>query len=164
MKKIFTFVCALISMSCIYAANDGKINYNGDNFKVSVFNKEVAEKEIASAKAVYAFELVDFDLDLGNTFDNCEVYHNPKTNEYAVGNSVKVDGEWKEYAIIFSLGKAEIMWFQLSGENDNPLKHLPSGFDYADPYKVGFAGYSSEAGYCNASHNGKHNSMIVFIK
>ena len=55
MKKIFIFVVSvIISVSNLHAANDGKnVRYNGKTFEIEVFNQDVAEKEIASAKHVY---------------------------------------------------------------------------------------------------------------
>ncbi len=160
MAKFFTLVCVCFAIStAVCAVNDGKnIPYNGETFTVSVFNQDVAEKEIASAKHVYCFKLADFELNIGNTADNWDCMINPHTKEYAITNYIRTEGKTLWYAIIFSETGARMIEF-----NPSTKDHLP-GFEYADPSEVGFVGCCSKAGYANADLNGVHNSIVVFIK
>ena len=157
--KNFIVMCLIIfAASNTYAANK-EIIYAGKAYKINVFNQDVAEKEIGAAKCVYAFELAEFNLNSGNTAESLECLYNTNTEEYAITTYIKDQKgiiEWK--AIIFSSKGAKMIKF------DPKTKEQLAGFEYADPTEVGFVGYSSKAGYANANHNDKHNSLIVFIK
>ena len=162
MKKIFIFVVSvIISVSNLHAANDGKnVRYNGKTFEIEVFNQDVAEKEIASAKHVYAFQIAEFGLNQGNSDDNWDCLFNSATGEYAFTNYVKSEDKVTWIAIILSPNGARMIEF-----NPSTKDHL-TGFDFVDPCtnEMGFVGYCTHVGYANASHNGVHNSVIVYIK
>ena len=153
-KLIFTIVCALFVVSNLFAtsSSDKFVSYNGQNFEISVFNQKEAEKEIAEARKVYAFCVSPVSLNIRNSSEDFMCYFNSATQEYAVEIRVKIEEKVKVDYIIFSERGAKM------------VETLPSGFDFADVNEVGFVGYATKAGYCNAALNGVHNSLIVYIK
>ena len=155
-------MCVCFAVSTVCSANNGKnIEYKGKTFEISVFNQEIAEKEISNAKHVYGFEIADFDLNIGNTDENLECMYNNTTREYAVTTYVKdKKGTTRWIAIIFSSNGARMIEFE-----PTTREHL-AGFDYVDPCsnEMGLVGYCNKAGYVHAICNGKLNSVIVFIK
>lgn len=158
---ILTLACVIFMVSNACAANDSKtIVYNGKSFEIEVFNQDVAEKEIASAKHVYAFQIAEFGLNQGNSDDNWDCLYNKETKEYAFTNYVKSKNKVTWIAIILSPNGARMIEF-----NPSTKDHL-TGFDFVDPCtnEMGFVGYCTHVGYANASHNGVHNSVIVYIK
>jgi hypothetical protein len=149
-------------VSNLHAANDGKtVRYNGKTFEISVFNQEIAETEISNAKHVYAFEIADFNLNMGNTDENLSCMYNNTTQEYAVTTYVKDDEKGTKWlAIIFSPNGAKMIEYDPTTKD-----HLP-GFNNVDicTKEMGLVGYCNKAGYVHAICNGKLNSVIVFIK
>ena len=165
MRKLFSLAFIMLSVSTVCAANDtitidrafvdgASVVCQGKMFFISVFNQETAENEINNAKAVYAFQIVDFNLNQGNTGEEHIGLYNPRTSEYAVTNYVKYDDKIIRYAIIFSENGAKLI-------KDVKFSHL-EGFQSSN--KIGYTGYCAAAGYASANLNGVHNSVIVYIR
>ena len=164
MKKVIFFVVSVLTVSCALAAKvketSNLVVYKGESFEISVFNQKVAKREIKKAKYVYCFEVADFNLDQDNCSDSWDCFFNSFTGEYAITNYVKSGESIKWVAVIFSKNGARLEEFTPTTKD-----HLKN-FEAVDPStkEIGLVGYTSKAGYCNAKHNDKHNSIIVFIK
>ena len=154
MGKIVFFLSVAFCLSVNCFASETHVTYNGKTFTISTYNENIAIKEIANARKVYAFVVSEVALNTGNASDFSNTFINYSTGEYAI--EVEVNDKRKNYTlncyVIFSLESARIESI------------LPEGFE-TTMTEVGYAGSdTSQAGYCLADNEGIRNSYIVYVK
>ena len=133
-----------------------KITYLGKTFTISkdLLDQDSIVKELANAKAVYAFRLSDITADTGNSSDWCDTYVNSSTGEFAVNYSV--NDRVKNYSVnvyvVFSKSGAKV------------LNELPDGFEMTFGGLLDYGPDGKVAGYCYADSGISSNSLVVYIK
>lgn len=154
MKKIYFFslivAIAAINVNAQSAqVKDELVTYNGEEFTISVFNQEEAEKIIRNAAAVYAVQISDKPLSTAENGDTFTAYKKGN-RKYAIKVPFIMNGKKSYKYIIFNK-----KWIKIKDR-------LPEGYNVTSD-RNGFVGYGKYAGYAFADLNGCHNSVIVYV-
>ena len=132
------------------------ITYLGKTFTISkdILDQDTIVKELANAKAVYAFRISDITARIKNSPDWCDTYVNSSTGEFAVNYSVndRVENYSVDVYVVFSKSGAKV------------LNELPDGFELNFDGLVDYGPEGKVAGYCYADTDIDSNSIVVYIK